>query len=391
MKVSTELFEWMRAIRRTIHRTPELGFKEYETSALICSKLRELGLDYTGGVAITGVLGRLSTQLGAKTVAVRADMDALPVFEETGLEFASCVPGVMHACGHDGHVAIALGAAALLKENPPSGNVLFIFQPDEEGTGGAKPMVEAGVLNGVSAVFGGHLDLHYKTGEIAMKPGINTAFTNGFGVEITGRGGHAARPQEAIDSVLIACQMVMQMQTIVSRMIDPLMPAVVTIGKIAGGTVNNAIAESAVINGTIRTIDSTTRETIFNKLHLLAESLSAFYNAGIQVNIHSGYPSVVNDPGMYDIAKAAAALTVGRENIEEYPNPSMGGEDFAFFTEKIPGCFVRYGAKSSVSEHAGCAHSSRFDFDETAMIVAAEFLANAVTLALRTLSEDNNY
>ncbi|MBF0518846.1 MAG: amidohydrolase [Nitrospirae bacterium] len=375
----------MVEIRRTIHRTPELGFTEHETSALICRKLQELGLDYTAGVAGTGVLGRITANSGAKTVAVRADMDALPVAEETGLEFASCVPGVMHACGHDGHVAIALGAAALLKENPPSGNVLFVFQPDEEGTGGAKPMVEAGVLNGVSAIFGGHLDLHYKTGEIAIKPGVNTAFTNGFDVEITGRGGHAARPHETIDSVLIACQMVMQIQTIVSRMIDPLSPAVITIGKIQAGTVNNAIAESALIEGTVRTIDKTTRETIFNKLHALAGSLTGFYNAEIKVTIHSGYPSVVNDPGMYEIAKEAAILAAGREKVIEFPNPSMGGEDFAFFAQTVPACFVRYGSLGNTNEHAGSAHSSRFDFDETAMITAAGFMANAVTMALKKL------
>ncbi|QWR78989.1 amidohydrolase [Candidatus Magnetomonas plexicatena] len=375
----------MVEIRRTIHKTPELGFKEHETSALICKRLRELGLDYTAGIAGTGVLGRITTSPNAKTVAVRADMDALPVFEETRLEFASCVPGVMHACGHDGHVAIALGAAALLRENPPPGNVLFVFQPDEEGTGGAKPMVDAGVLNGVSAIFGGHLDLHYKTGEIAMKPGVNTAFTNGFDVEITGRGGHAARPHEAVDSVLIACQMVVQTQAIVSRMIDPLVPAVITIGKIEAGTVNNAIAESALIQGTIRTIDTSTRETIFNKLQILAVSLSVFYDAEIKVTIHSGYPSVVNDSHIYEIAKDAAVMTVGRENVVEYPNPVMGGEDFSFFAEIVPACFVRYGARGSVNEHAGSAHSSRFDFDETSMITAAEFMANAVTIALKKL------
>ncbi|MBF0464053.1 MAG: amidohydrolase [Nitrospirae bacterium] len=385
MKVSDSLFKWMVEIRRTIHRTPELGFTEHKTSALICRKLQELGLDYTAGVAGTGVLGRITTRSGSKTIAVRADMDALPVSEETGLEFASCVPGVMHACGHDGHVAIALGAAALLKENPPPGNVLFVFQPDEEGTGGAKPMVEAGVLNGVSAIFGGHLDLHYKTGEIAIKPGVNTAFTNGFDVEITGRGGHAARPHEAIDSVLIACQMVLQIQTIVSRMIDPLSPAVITIGKIQAGTVNNAIAENALIKGTIRTIDTITRETIFNKLHALAGSLAGFYNAEIKVTIHSGYPSVVNDPGMYEIAKEAAILAAGREKVIEFPNPVMGGEDFAFFAQIVPACFVRYGALGNTNEHAGSAHSSRFDFDETAMITAAGFMANAVTMALKKL------
>ena len=220
--VNDELFEWIRDIRRTIHQWPELAFKEEKTAEYISRVLKKLGIKYQTGIAQTGIAGKLITNENAPTIALRADMDALPITENTGLPFSSQNPGIMHACGHDGHVAILLGAAAILKKTPPEGNVVFIFQPAEEGDGGAKPMIEEGVLENVDMIFGGHIERHHQVGEICIKTGIHTAYTDAFDIRITGKGGHAARPHETIDAVLIASQFVINLQTIISREIDPL-------------------------------------------------------------------------------------------------------------------------------------------------------------------------
>jgi hippurate hydrolase len=383
MAAAENLFDWMRDIRREIHQWPELGFNEHKTAALIAAKLGELGIECRGGVAGTGVVGVLGTR--GPAVALRADMDALPVTECTGLSFSSKTPGVMHACGHDGHVAIVLGAAYLLKEDPPEGRAVFIFQPNEEGTGGAKPMIEEGVLAGIDAIYAGHIDPRYDAGKIILTPGVNTACTNAFDVEITGRAGHAARPHEAIDAVVLACSMVMQIQTIVSRGVDPLKPAVITIGEIKGGTVNNVIAEHVLLRGTIRTLDNATRQLIFERLKTIASSFAALYGAQIRVTIHDGYPPLVNHPGQYETALEAAAAVAGADNVVILDTPSMGGEDFAFFLEKIPGCFVRLGGRKRGHEENPL-HSPRFDFDEEVLRTAAEFMARAVRIEIEKLS-----
>lgn len=220
--VSDDLFEWMRDIRRSIHQWPELGYKEDKTSELISTSLKKLGIKYQTGIARTGVIGRMIIDEKAPTIALRADMDALPITEDSDLPFASQNPGVMHACGHDGHVALILGAAALLKEDPPPGNVVFIFQPAEEGEGGAKPMIEQGALENVNIIFGSHIESHYQVGEIGIKTGVHTSYTDYFEIRVTGKGGHAARPHEAIDAVIISSQLITNLQTIISREIDRL-------------------------------------------------------------------------------------------------------------------------------------------------------------------------
>ena len=220
--VSDEIFGWMKDIRRKIHQWPELGFKEEKTAELISGELTRIGIKHKKGIAQTGIVGRLVTDKNAPTVALRADMDALPITENTGLPFSSQNSGFMHACGHDGHVAIILGAAAILKETPPEGNVVFIFQPAEEGDGGAKPMIEQGALEGVDMIFGGHLERHYQVGEIGIKTGVHTSFTDAFEIKITGKGGHAARPHEAIDAVLIASQLVVNLQILAEPQLDSL-------------------------------------------------------------------------------------------------------------------------------------------------------------------------
>ena len=379
-----ELFKWMVDIRREIHQWPEKAFEERRTSELISRHLNEIGIEHRTGIAKTGILGRLITDQKAPTVALRADMDALPVHEDTGLPFASKVAGLMHACGHDGHVAILLGAAKLLKARPPKGNVVLIFQPAEEAEGGAKPMIEEGALEGVDIIFGGHIETHYQVGEIAIKKGVHTAYTDSFYIEITGKGGHAARPHEAVDSVVIASHLIMFLQAIVSREVDPLSPSVITIGYVHAGTVSNAIAEKAVLQGTIRTIETSLRKQIVDKIKNIASSLSTLHNAHIDVRINPGYPPIINSDREFIFAWDTAERLLGEKRVISIPHPSLGGEDFAYYTQKIPGCFVRFGAAKEGCEDKA-SHSSQFDFDEEALRVGAVYLAELVRDAVEKL------
>jgi len=311
-------------------------------------------------------------------------MDALPVTEETGLPFSSLVKGAMHACGHDGHVAIVLGAAAILKKNPPEGNAVFIFQPAEETEGGAKPMIEQGVLNGVDMIFGGHIETHHFAGEIGIKHGVHTAYTDAFEIRITGKGGHAARPHETVDAVLIAGRLVMDMQTIISRNIDPLYPAVITVGYIKAGTVNNAIAEKAVLKGTIRTTDEAIRAQVIDRIGKMTTSFSSLHGADIQFILKPGYPPVINEERAYGFAKHVSEGLVGKDNTIILPLPGLGGEDFAYYLQEVPGCFVRFGGGMHGRENFP-SHSPRFDFDEEALRVGAAYMSELVRYAVKEL------
>ena len=382
--VNDELFEWMRNIRRVIHQWPELGFKEEKTAELISSSLKKLGIKHQTGIARTGIVGRLITNEKKPTVALRADMDALPITEDTGLPFASQNPGVMHACGHDGHVALILGAAALLKEDPPEGNVVFIFQPAEEGEGGAKPMIERGVLDDVNVIFGSHIEGHYQVGEIGIKTGVHTSYTDYFEIRVTGKGGHAARPHEAIDAVIISSQLITNLQTIISREIDPVYPAVITIGYLRSGSVYNAIADKAVLKGTVRTTDEMVRAQISDKIRRTASSLSALNNAEIKVMFKPGYPPVINEETATKFARSVSEKLVGREKTISIPFPSLGGEDFAYFLQQVPGCFVRFGAAKEGHELMS-AHSPKFDFDEEVLRVGAAYMSELTRYALKKL------
>jgi len=382
--VNDELFEWMRNIRRVIHQWPELGFKEEKTAELISSSLKKLGIKHQTGIARTGIVGRLITNEKKPTVALRADMDALPITEDTGLPFASQNPGVMHACGHDGHVALILGAAALLKEDPPEGNVVFIFQPAEEGEGGAKPMIEQGVLEGVNVIFGSHIEGHYQVGEIGIKTGVHTSYTDYFEIRVTGKGGHAARPHEAIDAVIISSQLITNLQTIISREIDPVYPAVITIGYLRSGSVYNAIADKAVLKGTVRTTDEMVRAQISDKIRRTASSLSALNNAEIKVMFKPGYPPVINEETATKFARSVSEKLVGREKTISIPFPSLGGEDFAYFLQQVPGCFVRFGAAKEGHELMS-SHSPKFDFDEEVLRVGAAYMSELTRYALKKL------
>ena len=384
--VNEELFEWIRDIRRTIHQWPELGFKEEKTSAFIAQTLKQLGIKYKTGIAQTGIVGKLITDEKAPTIALRADIDALPITEETGLPFASQNPGVMHACGHDGHTAIVLGAARLLQEDPPEGNVVFIFQPAEESDGGAKPMIEEGVLEGVDMIFGGHIERDNYAGIIGIKSGVHTAYTDAFEIKITGKGGHAARPHETVDSLLLASQIVINMQTIISRDIDPVHPAVLTVGYMRSGTVYNAIADRAILRGTIRTTDETIREQIIDKVRKLCASFAILHGADIQFTNKPGYPPIINDEVSLEYAKSVAEKLIGKDNVVTLPYPSLGGEDFSYYLLKVPGCFVRFGAAKDGHEKIA-SHCPKFDFDEDVLRVGAAYLSELVRYSIKKLQK----
>jgi amidohydrolase len=378
-----QLIAWMLEIRRTLHRYPELSHQEHRTSHYIAGKLTELGIPFRKQVAGTGILARLGPE--GNGVALRADMDALPIEEKTGLPFASEHPGVMHACGHDGHVAMLLGAAALLVRIELPGPVTLIFQPAEEGEGGARAMIEEGALDGAKAVFAGHIDRHFRVGEIAIDAGLISAYTDEFFIEVKGRGGHAAKPYETVDCLVVASLLVMSIQTLVSREVNPAYPTVVTVGRLQGGTAANVIAESAILEGTIRSTHPGMRQKIIAGLKRMVKAMEDLYNAQTTIRMVEGYPPVINHPEAARIAREAASLVITPAGVVHQPHPSLGGEDFSYFLERVPGCLVRFGAGREDLNHP--AHSPRFDFDEGVLPIGAAFLARTAFHALHNLDQ----
>lgn len=375
LEIDGNLGDWITSIRRHIHRYPELAFNEFKTSAFIQEKLQELEISPQIGSGTTGVCANLGAEDGP-CVALRADMDALPVLEETGLAFASEHHGIMHACGHDGHVAMVLGAAALLKRIPGlPGRIKFIFQPAEEHGNGACRMVEEGVVNDVDAIFTGHIDTHFDTGVITVDEGIICAFADPFNIRLRGRSGHAARPHEAADAIVAGSSLVMMIQTLVSRGVDPNKAEVITIGSFQAGAVHNIIAGEALLNGTIRSTDEATRLKTMDGVKRMVQSVAAMYGIEAELVFEEGLPAVINSRRAADIARRAAWEATKVENVISQGYPSLGGEDFAFYQQKTEGCMVRFGAAPSGT--AGVAHSTTFDFDERCLEIGARWFAAA--------------
>ena len=382
-----ELTGWLQDIRRTIHRYPELSYQEHKTRSFIRDKLLEIGISQQTELGRTGIVATISSgvELSAgqpgPCVALRADMDALPIQEKTDLPFSSTVEGVMHACGHDGHVAMLLGAAALLAREKLPGQVKLIFQPAEEKGNGARLMIKEGGLAGVQAIFAGHIDRHFNVGQIAAEPRLICAYTDPFKIRIFGHGGHAARPHETVDSIVVASLLVMSIQTLVSREINPSYPTVVSVGRIQGGTAANVIAEKAVLEGTIRTTHPEIRAQIITGLERMVGSMESLYNARAEITFGEGLPPVINHPAATDLAREAARSVVGDSGVVSQLHPSLGGEDFAHYLSEIPGCLVRFGASKAGLEDMP-AHSPYFDFDEAVLPLGAAFLAQVAWLAL---------
>jgi len=384
---SEHLFEWMVDVRRALHRQPELAFEEVETAKRLMAELDTLNIPYIYAGPGSGVIGRLECDTpDAPTFALRADMDALPGAENTDLPFASTIEGKMHACGHDAHMTMVLGAAALLKTSPPPCNVLFVFQPAEEKGGGARTVVQSGMLDDVRAIFGAHVTHHYRVGEIMVAEGTITAQSDRFRIDIRGRGGHGARPHEATDAVVVAGLLITTIQTLVSREINPVFPSVVTVGMVHAGTAPNVIAEEAYLEGSIRTTLPEVRDIIHRGLARMAKAMGELHNAEVKLDITPGYPPVVNTKQEAAIAHRAAEAIVGREGLMAIDHPSMGSEDFAFYLEKMPGCYVRFGARRSENEYIPL-HSPEFDINEEVLKVGAAFFDEVIREAARTYRE----
>ncbi len=376
------------ATRRDLHRHPELSWQERRTSEQIHQALERIGVRTRRVAAGTGVIADIPGGDGA-FVALRADMDALPITEETGLPFTSIHDGVMHACGHDAHTSMLLGAAELLvgDGNLPA-PVRLIFQPAEEQGAGAKAMIEEGALDGVGMIFGGHVDRHFPTGKVVVTEGVVNASTDVFRIEIAGRGGHAARPHESVDAVVAASLLVMSLQTIVSREVNPARPSVVTIGRFDAGSAPNVIAGHALLEGTIRAQESQVRRQLVDAIHRIANSVGQLHGADVQVTLTETTPLVVNPPHMVTLARAAAQAVVGPDHVPSLHIANMGGEDFSYYLDRIPGCYVRFGAQVPGREGYP-AHSSRFDIDEAVLPIGARYFCEVARLAGARISQDS--
>ncbi len=389
LPLPADLHERIVGLRRDLHQHPELSWNEARTMARITAQLDDLGIPYRDGIAQTGIIADLPGQQEGPAIALRADMDALPVHEETGLPFASQHEGVMHACGHDGHTSILLGAAALLRANPPPLPVRLLWQPAEELGSGAAALIEAGALDGVGMIFGGHVDRHYPPGTLAVTDGAVNASTDTFRITIDGQQGHGARPHEAVDAVVIGSLLVTALQTIVSREIDPARPSVITVGRFDAGTASNVIAGRALLEGTIRSQDPETRAHLCTSVQRIARAIGELHQARVTAEIAPGTPPVINAPGPTTLARRAAVDVVGPDNVLVLHTANMGGEDFAQYLEHVPGCYIRYGAQVRGREGFP-AHSSQFDIHEDALAWGAAWMDRVARIAGTHLAGENS-
>jgi len=360
-------------LRQDFHRWPELGNEEFRTSEKILSELGKLGVE-TKQMLETGIVGRLNHKHGRKTVALRADMDALPVTETVNLPFASERKGIMHACGHDVHMAVLLGTAMVLSKikDDINGNVNFIFQPAEETTGGAMRMIRKGCLEpATDFILGLHVKPDLPAGTIGVKYGKVHASSDMFQIIVRGKHSHGAYPEMGIDSVAAAGQIVAGVQSIVSRNISPLNSAVITIGSIHGGNAVNLIAESVVLEGTIRSLDHNCRELLKSRLKEMAQMTAKAYGAKAEVKFKKGYPVLINDNLVLEMIKNTAICETAIEKVVELKDPTMGVEDFSFYLQKVPGAFFFLGSGFKGRENEGI-HSGGFEVDERCILVGIQ-------------------
>ncbi|MCK5162223.1 MAG: amidohydrolase [Desulfobacula sp.] len=361
------------AIRQALHKIPEIGFAEKKTARFVADHLNVIpGLEVSTGIAGTGVIGLLKAEKPGKTLIIRADMDALPIREETGLKFASTHDNMMHACGHDGNMAMALVTAGILARLKDlfSGNIKFMFQPAEEGPGGAKPMIEAGLLENphVDYSVACHLWPGLPAGTLGLKSGILMSAASMFEIEITGKGGHGAMPHLCVDALDTAGQVVNALQRVVSRKLNPLTPSVVSIGSFHAGAAHNTLPEKAVLTGTTRTFHKKIWEEYPEILEQVIKGVCESMGASYKLNFSSGYPPLENDHGMIELMKKSMLKVVPDDRIIE-PESTMGGEDMAFVLEKTKGCYFFVGTGV---ENGAPLHNSKFDFDESLLLLGVE-------------------
>ncbi|MBJ7901571.1 MAG: amidohydrolase [Cyanobacteria bacterium RI_101] len=367
--------------RRQLHQMPELGFQERRTAEFISQTLTGLGIPHQTGVAQTGIVALVDSGKPGPVLAIRADMDALPVTELNEVEYRSQIPGAMHACGHDGHAAIALGTAHYLSEHPETwrGQVKFIFQPAEESPGGAKPMIEAGVLANppVEAIVGLHLWNNLPAGTVGVCPGPLMAAVECFHCTLLGKGGHGAMPHQTVDAVVLGAQVVTALQGIVARNVDPLKAAVVTVGEFHSGSALNVIADSARLRGTVRYFDPSFEGYFGRRLESVIQGICQGQGADYELNYWRLYPPVINNESIAQQIGAIAQRILGQEAL--IPNcQTMGGEDMSFFLEAVPGCYFFLGAANSALGLDFPHHHPRFNFDESVLPLGVEIFTRFV-------------
>lgn len=372
------VFERVVEQRRDFHRHPELAYEEVRTSGKVIDWLRELGFEMRTGVGKTGVIATLRGNKQGRTIALRADMDALPIQESTGHAFASEVPGKMHACGHDAHTAMLLGVATVLSElrDDLRGEVRFLFQPAEEGQGGALPLIEDGALDGVDLVLGQHMAPFQPSGTIGFSQGPAMAATDFFTLKLFGVGGHGAYPHLSVDTIPVAALVVTGLQSIVSRTVDPLAAAVVTVGTIRGGFRSNVIAPEVEMTGTVRTFDPALRKAMPERIERIVRGVCEGHGARYHLDYTMNYPPVINTVEGTRLIHEVARTALGESRVRQVP-PSMGGEDFAYYLEKVPGCFYWLGCEPKGVTVAPMLHSPDFDLDEASLLTGVEVMARA--------------
>lgn len=362
------LFPWLIKVRRDFHQYPELGLQEERTMRQIVRYLQEMGIEVEEGIAGTGVVGLIRGKEEGKTVALRADMDALPITEENEVAYRSRIEGNMHACGHDAHMTIQLGAAHLLQKlrHRLKGNVKLIFQPAEETVGGAKPMIEAGVLENpqVEAIFGLHMAPDIPVGQIALKYGQMNAASDTLKLTIIGEEAHGAYPHLGKDAILMAAQVIVSLQSIVSRNLDPRESACISIGVIKGGTQGNILAREVELTGTIRTLNPQVRKQVLTRVEAVVRHVTQAFDGSYHLQWEAGYAPLINDSELVDLVRKNAAKLLAEERIIIDTLPSLGVEDFAFFAEQVPAAFYRLGCRNEAKGIVYPLHHPRFDLDE---------------------------
>ncbi|MGP7817833.1 M20 family metallopeptidase [Niallia sp. 01092] len=382
-------YEEMVSIRRYLHQYPELSYAEHKTAQYIISYYEKLGIEVKGNIGGNGVIAKVYGGKPGKTVALRADFDALPIQDEKDVPYQSKVAGVMHACGHDGHTATLLMLAKVLEKNKESlsGTFVFIHQHAEEmSPGGAKPMIEAGCLEGVDVIFGTHLWATIPTGTVAYRSGPMMAAADGFKITIQGQGGHGAQPHKTKDSIVTASQLVVNLQQIVSRKVNPIDSAVLTIGTFQSGTANNVIADTAVLTGTVRTYKEEAQNLIVEEMERVIKGTCYTANSTYTFQYEKGYPAVVNHPSETQYLAECAAAISGVDALE--CDPDLTGEDFSYYLNHIKGTFFFTGAKPDTDGPTYPHHHPKFDINEKSMLIAAKTLCSAAVQYHSAFSED---
>lgn len=370
----TPFHEWLVETRRSLHRIPELGYREFKTAAYLAERLTEWRVEFQGRVGGTGIVARLKAKRPGSTVVLRADMDALPLEEQNEVEYRSEHPGVMHACGHDGHMAIVLGVIrALVDEgwvDDGVGSLVFVFQPAEEGGAGARAMLESGVrdLGDVTACFAGHLHPELPVGHVGIASTVSNAASDAFKIRIEGKGGHGAQPHLCVDPIVAAAYLVTQLQTIVSRSVHPLDSVVLTIGRFHAGTASNIIPQDALLEGTLRTLREGVRESALARLEEMVRGLEISHRVRAEMTVTPGYPLLVNDERMVRFTTERARDLLGAERVHA-ESARMGSEDFAYFLQRAPGVLIRLGCHEPDAGFQYGLHSPYFNMDERVLDV----------------------